>query len=122
MSTKTEKPSKASKAAKASPDQLAEAATVIKKSEKSEKIDKQSKAQIAERITKEKKLKYIYPEDIDTLAKRKRFREIARSQNEKLRKRIKLAAKGKLDGVTEAQAQKEFDAFVKKTYPQGTVA
>lgn len=69
----------------------------------------------AERITKEKILKYNYPEDVDNLEKRKKYRTQMRAKQKAFQKRLKVATKGKSDENPE-EVQKEYDAFMKKHF------
>ena len=105
----TPKPEEAPKAAKAQLKQIAE--------KHSAKTSDATAEAVAKKITEKKDLKYNYPADCDTLAKRKKFRTQARREDTRLRKAVKAAEKGKGEQSAE-EATKAYASFKKKTYAE----
>lgn len=83
------------------------------------KLDAKNKKQIEYRITHEKELKYVYPEETESgknkkeiLAKRKQFRASIRRGNARLVKALKVAKKGK-DPIVIKKAERALNSFIK---------
>jgi hypothetical protein len=101
------------KVMKASKEKIAKLKT---KKQQENKVDKANTTALVKKITDKKNLVYKYPEDCDTIEKRKAFRTKARKTLTKLEKNLNLAKKGKLEGITEAKVEKELTTFKKANY------
>lgn len=79
-------------------------------------LDNQSATAVVKKITKEKDLKYNYPEDVDTLAKRKKFRaEVRRTIGALERTIAKLMGSDKKEDKVLLKAKtKEADSYLKE--------
>ena len=75
---------------------------VKEKLKKDKKTSAKNKAQVKDKITKEKDLKYQYPKDTDDLASRKKFRTRARATRDQFLKKI-----AKAKGTEKSKLQKE---------------
>lgn len=78
-------------------------------------LDEATTLTVAKKVTNKKDLKYLYPADCDTLAKRKSFRTSCRKKLATLEKNLKLITKGKREGKAE-DAEKAIATFKKENY------
>lgn len=85
------------------------------KKEKQASADKATAAAVIKKITEKKELLYKYPEDVDTLEKRKIYRAKVRRGLDKLLKTLKMATKGKIETKPE-EIEKQINAFKKEHY------
>jgi len=79
------------------------------------KGDKAGKTAVAKQLTKEKELKYIYPNGVNDLASRKKFRTDCRRKLAALEKAYRNIKKGRKEGDLQL-AGKELTKFVQGNY------
>lgn len=89
-----------------------------KLAKKQKKQDESNKETLAKKITKEKDLAYIYPEDVDSLAKRKKFRTAARSKRDSYLAKIEKAA----DKKARAEIAREYNEWAKTIFVKPELA
>lgn len=89
-----------------------------KLAKKQKKQDDANKEVLAKKITKEKVLAYIYPEDADSLGKRKKFRTAARTKRDSYLAKIEKAA----DKKSRAELAREYNEWAKATFVKPELA
>lgn len=88
-----------------------------KSEKKQQRQDAANKSDIAKKITDRKDLMYIYPEEINTLALRKKFRTAARRKVESYLKQVKAVKNGKgPEGVKLQDVIKEANGYFKSIH------